>query len=364
MNTLTNSASAKRIAIIFPKDSESVFNNSHVTFGGATVQLYNFAREISKNHTVFALLNEYENIKINEHKNLNIEFTFNRKDNVLKKIFKFHRALKQIQAEVVIQRGLSFFTPLLAIYCRLYSKKFIFMFAHDREARGRFQQTNRINLLFPILLRFASALIVQNEYQKKSMPKRYTNKVNKIKNGYVIKSINFEKKDDILWVSRLEPWKRPEKFLELAKSLPDTQFTMVAPTVKKYEKYAEDIYSRADEIPNLVVHKFVSYNTIDLFFNRAKLFINTSEEEGFPNTFIQSCKNYTPILSLNVNPDNFISRFQVGYCCENDDSKMLEYTRKILKDENLYKQFAHSAFVYAKENHSIEQNVIMLRRLF
>ena len=146
--------------------------------------------------------------------------------------------------------------------------------------------------------------------------------------------------------------------------MPDTPFTMVAPTVKKYEEYAEKIYTAAEEIPNLIIHRFVSFDNIDIFFNRAKLFINTSIEEGFPNTFIQSCKNYTPILSLCVNPDNFISRFQVGFCCENDDSRLLDYTRKILKDGSLFQKFASSAFMYAKENHSIEQNAIMLRRLF
>jgi glycosyltransferase involved in cell wall biosynthesis len=363
MNQINNNLLAKKISIVFPKDSDSVFNNSSVTFGGATVQLYNVAKELGKSFSVYAMINEYEDVDPSCHKDFTIMFTYHRSDSIFSKLSKFHRAVQEAGPDVLIQRGLSFFSPLLALYCALYGIKFIFMFAHDRESRGRFQRTNRINFLFHLLLIFANALIVQNEYQRDRIPQRYARKIFKIKNGHTIEYIDFSKKDGVLWVSRLEPWKRPEKFLELAKKLPELQFTMIAPKAAKHEKYAEKIYTMAREIPNIKLHNFVSLNSIDKFFHEAKLFVNTSEEEGFPNTFVQSCKNYTPILSLKVNPDNCISRNRIGFCCNDNDHALFDYLTSIMNDNELYENFAKSAYMYAKENHNIEENVKLLQCL-
>ena len=50
----------KTLAVVFPKDSESIFNNKKQTFGGATVQLFNYAVELSKNHDVYCITGEIE----------------------------------------------------------------------------------------------------------------------------------------------------------------------------------------------------------------------------------------------------------------------------------------------------------------
>ncbi|HSA14749.1 MAG TPA: glycosyltransferase family 4 protein [Spirochaetota bacterium] len=363
MNTPVQKISFKTVDVVFPKDSESIFNNSVKTFGGATVQLYNFARELSKYHHVNALVNEYENINFQDHEDLNILFTFNEKDNFLFKVVKFHSAVRKSKPQVIIQRGLSLFSSFLAIYCYFFEIKFIFMFAHDREARGRFQRNNRKNLLYPVLLKFATSLIVQNGYQRDHLPPEVSHKVNKIKNGFQINKNDMCIKDGVLWVGRLEPWKRPEILLDLAEKLPDKKFIMIAPVVKKHESYAEEIYARAAGQPNVEVIKFVNHNDIDRHFKCARLFVNTSLEEGFPNTFIQSCKNNTPIVSLKVNPDNCITRFNLGFCCDDNCDLLLSCTEKILSDDALFRTISSSVYTYAKENHSIEQNVKMLQKL-
>lgn len=363
MNTPFHKIELKTVNVVFPKDSESIFNNSIKTFGGATVQLYNFAKELSKYHHVNVLVNEYDNIDFKEHNGLNFLFTFNNRDNIFAKIIKFHSTIRKSNPQVIIQRGLSFFSSFLAVYCHLFKIKLIFMFAHDRESRGRFQRTNRKNILYPILLRFASFLIVQNEYQYNQLPQTVTHKVNKIRNGYLINKHDSCMKDGVLWVGRLEPWKQPEKILELAEKLPDKKFIMIAPVVKKYESYAEEIYAWAEKLSNLKIIKFVNHKDIDHYFKCARLFINTSSEEGFPNTFIQSCKNYTPIVSLKVNPDNFITRFGLGYCCDDSCELLLSFTERILSDDILFKTISNAAYTYAKEHHSIEENVKMLQKL-
>ena len=75
----------KKIAVVFPKDSESLFNNKKCTFGGATVQLYNYALEMAKYHDVYCLVPETTIPDRSKFKDLSIVFTFSKKDSSSKK---------------------------------------------------------------------------------------------------------------------------------------------------------------------------------------------------------------------------------------------------------------------------------------
>jgi glycosyltransferase involved in cell wall biosynthesis len=354
----------KNIAVIFPKDSESIFNNTKKTFGGATVQLFNYAMELSKHHNVYCLINEIDVVNLNNFPNINLRFTFNRNDNFFRKIIKFHRILRDIRPDVIIQRGLTRISTFLAFYCILYKILFIFMFAHDRECRGRFQRSNRFNIFYPFLLLAAKYLIVQNDYQEEQLNGFFKKKIFKITNGYPINEPDLTVKSGVLWVSRIEPWKRPEICIEAAMKNPDINFTMIAPVDNQCKDYAVKIYKMACNIKNITIIDFVSFRDIDNYFRKAKLFLNTSEEEGFPNTFIQACKNKTPIISLSVNPNNFLTVYNAGRFCNDDTTEMNRAIDQVYHNEHLYQQYAESAVEYAKNYHCIEKNVRLLEQLF
>jgi len=353
----------KKIAVVFPKDSESLFNNKKSTFGGATVQLYNYALEMAKYHDVYCLVGETE-ISDNERFNsLNILFTFSKNDGYLKRIVKFHKTLRSIGPDVVIQRGLTRISTFLALYCIIFKISYVFMFAHDREARGRFQRSNRFNQLYPLLLCWARYLVVQNDFQQGSIPGIFKKKTFKIPSGYEIeKDFSFEKKG-VLWVSRLEPWKRPELCIELAMKNPDIPFTMIAPIDPNDAEYGESIHKMAKNIRNIRIIDFVCFTDIDKYFRSARVFLNTSEEEGFPNTFIQACKNRTPIVSLNVNPDGFISRFSAGIFCDGNFDKMNDALVDICRNDSLFEKYSNMAYDYVLRHHSIKTNAARLSNL-
>ena len=353
----------KKIAVVFPKDSESLFNNKKSTFGGATVQLYNYALEMAKYHDVYCLVGETDISDNKKLDSLNIVFTFSKNDGYFKRIVKFHKALRSIGPNVVIQRGLTRISTLLALYCIFYSINYVFMFAHDREARGRFQRSNRFNHLYPLLLFWARYLVVQNDFQQGSIPEIFKKKTFKIPSGYEIeKDFSFEKKG-VLWVSRLEPWKRPELCIELAMKNPDVPFTMIAPIDPNDVEYGESIHKMAKNIRNIQFIDFVCFADIDKYFRSARVFLNTSEEEGFPNTFIQACKNRTPIVSLNVNPDGFISKFSTGVFCDGNFDKMNDALVGICRNDTLFEKYSNMAYDYVLRHHSIKTNAARLSNL-
>ena len=175
-----------------------------------------------------------------------------------------------------------------------------------------------------------------------------------IKNIFSVKNYTNTGKEFILWVSRYNKIKRPELFLQLSKYFPDKQFVMICPYIFPDKEKWELIQKEANEIPNLHFIEKVSFNKIQDYFNKAALFVNTSDYEGFPNTFLQAAQGKTPIISLNVNPDNFITEYNCGIFAEGKFEKLLSETEKLLQNETGLKTKGENIFNYLKENHNIK----------
>ena len=92
-------------------------------------------------------------------------------------------------------------------------------------------------------------------------------------------------------------------------------------------------------------------------FSQADIFVNTSEVEGFPNTFIQAWLNFMPVVSLQFDPDNVLASNAVGFHAEVSFEEMLDHVRRLIEDNSLRTQMGHAAREYAQETHGLISNV-------
>jgi glycosyltransferase involved in cell wall biosynthesis len=349
-----------KICFIAPK-AYPIFNPKiESTFGGAEVQLSLLAKELAKykNLDVNFMVADYGQKDVENYSGVKIWKSLNLKDKKTKQIKDFFKIFKKINANTYIQRTLTPQSGLIALYCKLKKKKFIYMVAHDRETDGIHEVYSNLfkSFLAKLTFKLAYKIIVQNEYQKSNILKCFKRDPFLLNSSYKIEKLKKTKKESILWVGRSEDWKRPGLFLELAKSFPKERFVMICPKSTKNPKLSNEIKTKIKKLNNVDFYEFIKFNKINRYFQEAKLFINTSTQEGFPNTFIQATKNKTPIISLNVNPNNLLDKYNIGYYCNDNFKKMKDNLNKLLKDKTSYKKMQDNAYKYAKEHHDIKVN--------
>ena len=213
-------------------------------------------------------------------------------------------------------------------------------------------------ILYYFGLKTADLIITQNLYQKKVLKTKFNRESRLIKNVFSFQYLdpNIKKRLNVLWVGTIRPeWKQPELFLNLAKSLPHAKFIMIGGTASNSDFYA-NIKKDAEKIPNLELVGFVPYSQINKYFAESAIVVNTSTYEGFPNTFLQAWANFTPVVSLNVDPDEIICDRKLGYHSKTFE-KMVSDINELLKNENLRIEMGKNGRRYVEEEHDL--NVVI-----
>jgi glycosyltransferase involved in cell wall biosynthesis len=116
---------------------------------------------------------------------------------------------------------------------------------------------------------------------------------------------------DALWVSNIRAFKRPDLALQLAERLPDVRLHMIGGTQPGEEAYFEAIRARAAGLPNVTFHGPLSYQEVNAYMSRARVLVNTSDAEGFPNTYLQAWSRGTPVIAF-FDPDGVIAGEGLG----------------------------------------------------
>jgi glycosyltransferase involved in cell wall biosynthesis len=124
------------------------------------------------------------------------------------------------------------------------------------------------------------------------------------------------------------------------------------------KEYGLTISDRARGVSNVEFISGVPFFEIDKYFSNAKIFVNTSKYEGFPNTFVQASMHGVPIISLNVNPDRILNEYSIGFFALNNPDRLKNDLELLLNNHEQYYKYSENAYNYAKEKHSIDAIVL------
>ncbi len=363
-----------RICFVSPK-SYPLFNpDVDAVFGGAEVDMYLLGTELADDEgfNVSFVTADYGGAKTETVQGVTIIKSLDFDKNPLSGAVRIWRALRRADADIYMTKTASAGVLLVSLFCRLHGKKFVYRTAHQDECDGTYLKRHPfLGKRFIASLRRAGAVFAQNSVDADNLKRIAGIESTVIPNGHRMPPMQAPgdvpgnapgTRDSILWVGRSAGFKRPEKFLDLAAMMPDEKFVMVCQRATGDDDY-DQLSSRAEAMPNVEFHRRVVFGRIDSFFRRARVLVNTSDSEGFANTFIQACKWATPILSLTVNPDNFLVKHSCGLCCRGDEKQLVDGLKSLL-DGDKYAEIGRCCRQYACRNHDVTKIVEQYKDIF
>lgn len=263
------------------------------------------------------------------------------------------KALKCVDADIYYQSCASVWTGVVAQFCRTYGRKMIFRLAHDSDCIPGKQLVRfwRDRKIYEYGLRNAHFIAAQSKQQQILLRKNYGLDSTIINMTVEMPQIIPDPKQDIdvLWVNNFREFKRPEKVLDLAKLCPELSITMVGGAVPGNEDLYVKLQTESETIPNLNFEGPVSYHKVNDFFLRTKLFINTSDSEGFPNSFLQAFARKIPVITF-FDPDGVIEAKQMGKRCTDIDDMALQLEKLLVNDEE-HKLLGMNGYKYVDEGY-------------
>jgi glycosyltransferase involved in cell wall biosynthesis len=212
--------------------------------------------------------------------------------------------MEGVNADIYYQRCAAAYTGVAAAFARAKRRRFVYAAAHDLDFMpGKANSVGRWRdrQIFTFGLRHADKVVVQNPVQAARL-QRWTGQ-----SGILIPSCyslprhsGGRERSVVLWVGVMRAWKRPEVFLDLAESLPHLNFRMIGgPCLSgSADDFYERIAERAARLSNVDFLGFVPYADVERHFDEARVFVNTSDAEGFPNTFLQAWARGIPSVSF------------------------------------------------------------------
>lgn len=272
------------------------------------------------------------------------------------------RILKAINADVYVLKEPVFLLFALALLRKLSGKRIVKWCAHIREcrradpgfARRRYLQPMRSLYLWGT--HHTDLAIFQTDEQRALAARElgwYGPVIrNLLPDAPQAAEASPAKDFDVLWVGAMNPHKQPERLLDLAEALPDLRFCIVGGAGADRALY-DRVQRRALALPNVTFVGFVPFDQVGDFFRRARLFVLTSECEGFSNVCLQAWQAAIPVVSLQLDPDGIIATHQLGMVAGNP-MNLVSQVQRLAADESRREALGRNGRRYYERYHSSE----------
>lgn len=292
--------------------------------------------------------------------------------------YNLYRALEKERPDIIYQRVGCAHTGVAAYYAKRKKINMVWHISSDADVtrRREFSSIKHIPKMIErkVLeygIKHCSNIVAQSEFQKDSLLKNYKRNSIVVKNFHPFphKKIDGKNKDsqniNVIWVANVKKLKRPDIFIQLANDLAgnvhNTRFIMVGAMNLINKSWRNEIN---DKIRNSNVEYLggITQQKVNSLLSNSHILINTSEFEGFSNTFIQAWLRQVPVVSMSCDPDSVIVKNKIGLHSKNYKN-LLRDTLKVIQNKHLREDFGRRAQQYAIKNHS-KDNLRALVKLF
>jgi glycosyltransferase involved in cell wall biosynthesis len=204
---------------------------------------------------------------------------------------------------------------LAAAFCRARRRRLIFSSANDLDFTFEFFRGHRAKLeLYKFGVRRSHAVVVQSRNQGWLASQAFP----RLRRAVEIPSFAepapaaTATPEAFLWSGRLDRFKQPMRYLDLAELLPAARFWMVPKFLHEEPPLEREVKQRAARLPNLDILEPRPHADAMKLVERSVAVVNTGAAEGMPNLFLEAWARGIPVLSLEFDPDGRIARQGLG----------------------------------------------------
>lgn len=266
------------------------------------------------------------------------------------------RALKRADADVYYQRTSAAHTGFLAAFCKAHGKRAIYGGASDMDFVPGKQEIayKRDRMIFEYGLRNVDLVFAQNPFQVRAARENYGREAVLIPNCLEPPpGARGDPNGYVLWVATVRPAKRPDLLIELARRMPQHRFVMVggADSGPGGKAYAQSAREAMASLPNATVHGFLPFAEADKLFDGARLVINTSTYEGFPNTFLQAWSRGVPTVGFIETGSRHRGRPVYDYVTDIEQAHAA--VKRLMEDDGAWAEASRLVEEHFRERHSV-----------
>lgn len=355
----------------FNRHAYSLFSDEQGPVGGSERAMSNLAKTLAKRNDTSVLLITQANTlshpitidSVNIYPLHHVKKALfgrikRRPDLLLRFLWDTFQAVRKCKCDIVLVSQATIETMVVYLAARYAKIPIVYRIASNMELEHDilrdviFFRKEFFARYFETLLSKFDAVIAQTPEQAAIIHKRFKRTVPVIPNMLTMHPISqsqetSSRKHSVLWVGRSHPMKRPEVFFDLAKCLPHLKFVaVVAPAIGETD-YFNSLQIQARAIPNLEFIPGLAPDEIQRVYADAKVFVLTSQSEGFPNVMAEAMCNGAICLSTMINPGGWLSENYgvpaCGYFCNNNFDLLANLTEEFISDTNLWSTSASLA---------------------
>ncbi|WP_255196454.1 glycosyltransferase family 4 protein [Halorarius litoreus] len=341
------------------------------TSGGAELQSQLICAELSRRgHQSYYVAYDSNELSVESHDGVSVYRLA--EPGRYKRLRRVLTTVREIDPDVIYLRNIKD-APLSAMFKSQTDSHVVFNISHDVQCLPRFAGWPGKNDSTPLhtlyrrtklgirrsFLSVPDTIFVQTERQQKLLKKHRDMTSVLTGNGHPRPESEPEKHAPpvVLWLASIKEWKQPHVFVDLASACTDLECEFWLVGRPSTRTLAREIADRAESLPNLQYLGGCTVSESDDYIERASVFVNTSKQEGFPNTFIQSWFRKTPVVSLHVDPTHESVEFETGYYALESESELVDRVRELVQNPAHRSDLGEQAYRYACEYNDIQRVV-------
>jgi glycosyltransferase involved in cell wall biosynthesis len=286
--------------------------------------------------------------------------------------FRVQEVLRRIGPDVIYVRGASAYLGIAARYARSSPCTLVWHIPSSGNVEPFRLQSDRSLRTLPFDyidkkvseygVRRAHYIVGQAHYQEDLLRRNYGRTCDLIVGNWHPEPTQPGAKGppvQVVWIANLKPRKQPDIFVDLAERLRTVEgvaFTMIGrPASGRYQRRLE---SRIRKTKGLTYLGGKPIEEINGILAGSHVLVNTSthEGEGFPNTFVQAWLREVPVVSLEVDPDDILTRHGIGFCSGSFE-RLVQDTKILIGDPDLRRRMGQRARAYARKHHLLTENL-------